>query len=170
MSREGEQEEYERGYIEGERRAYLSVLRHVRSHFDHEGETKELNWLIERQEAVGVLRGLCAQFGDNDWPDNLYLYDVLTKHLGDHLEEDLEGWSRDEPAEGGFYWVKDYILADGAIRRFPVVCHVRVESGDDSVVLFTGDEMPHRLSEVVGGTWWGPLTAPAEVAADGANY
>ncbi len=39
----------------------------------------------ERGAAVKMLRQLCADFGDNDWPDDLHLADVIDKHLGDHL-------------------------------------------------------------------------------------
>jgi hypothetical protein len=40
----------------------------------------------EREQAVASLRDICRQFGDNDWPDDLHLADVLDKHLGRHLE------------------------------------------------------------------------------------
>jgi hypothetical protein len=33
------------------------------------------------------LRALCAEFGDNDWPDELHLGDVIDKHLARHLYE-----------------------------------------------------------------------------------
>ena len=37
--------------------------------------------VAERQEVVAILRRLCAEPGDNDWPDNLHLSDVIEKHL-----------------------------------------------------------------------------------------
>lgn len=89
MAGEEEQDEYERGYVEGNRRAYLSMLREIRTYLDDD-HAREVNWLIERQEAVAALRRLCARFGDNDWPDNLYLADVIEKHLGDYLEVNEE--------------------------------------------------------------------------------
>ena len=45
------------------------------------------NWELERGATISVLRGLCGEFGDNDWDDNLHLVDVLEKHLEPHLEE-----------------------------------------------------------------------------------
>ena len=39
----------------------------------------------ERQETIRTLRGLCKDFGDNNWPDNLHLGDVIEKHLGKYL-------------------------------------------------------------------------------------
>lgn len=39
----------------------------------------------ERSRLVTTLREICAEFGDNDWPENLDLSDVLEKHLARHL-------------------------------------------------------------------------------------
>jgi predicted secreted protein len=41
----------------------------------------------ERLAAVIALRELCAEHGDNDWPDNLHLADVIEKHLAKHLSK-----------------------------------------------------------------------------------
>ncbi len=54
----------------------------------------------ERADAVRVLRGLCQEFGDNDWPDNLHLGDVIEKHLGKHL------WASDREATAQFEALK----------------------------------------------------------------
>jgi len=35
----------------------------------------------ERAETLMLLRELCGDFGDNDWPDNLHLVDIIEKHL-----------------------------------------------------------------------------------------
>ena len=48
---------------------------------------KLLFWLQEREIAIIVLRRLCAEHGDNDWPDELHLADVIEKHLANHLAE-----------------------------------------------------------------------------------
>lgn len=80
------QESFERGYIEGERRAYLSLLRQCIQHFGEE-ERDRSAWIIERQEAIARLRELCEKYGDNDWTDNLHLADIIEKHLGDYLED-----------------------------------------------------------------------------------
>lgn len=39
----------------------------------------------ERDAAISALRGLCSDYGDNDWPDSLNLYDIIEKHLARHL-------------------------------------------------------------------------------------
>jgi hypothetical protein len=41
----------------------------------------------ERAEVVAMLRQVCEVFGDNDWPDDLHLADVIEKHLWRHLEK-----------------------------------------------------------------------------------
>ncbi len=51
-----------------------------------EARLKQLE--LERKDVVRVLRDLCADFGDNDWPSNLHLGDALDKHLGDALYEE----------------------------------------------------------------------------------
>lgn len=47
----------------------------------------------ERSRAVEELRRLCAEFGDNDWPDDLHLPDVIEEHLGRYLDVDEGGES-----------------------------------------------------------------------------
>jgi hypothetical protein len=42
---------------------------------------------VEREESVAMLRTVCTNFGDNDWPDDLHLADVIEKHLWRHLEK-----------------------------------------------------------------------------------
>lgn len=44
------------------------------------------HWRIERHQVVMALRSICSEFGDNDWPAELNLADVLEKHLRRHLE------------------------------------------------------------------------------------
>ena len=41
----------------------------------------------ELHDVRAQLRKLCAAFGDNDWPDDLHLGDVIEKHLAPHLYE-----------------------------------------------------------------------------------
>jgi hypothetical protein len=45
-------------------------------------------------ETVKVLRQVCEQHGDNDWPDDLHLADIIEKHLWRHLE-----WAKTQPNE-----------------------------------------------------------------------
>ena len=79
----------ERSYVEGNRRAWLTVLGTcLRELGDDAPESARLT--LERQEAVAQLRELCERFGDNDWPDDLHLADVIDKHLGRHLMKDAK--------------------------------------------------------------------------------
>jgi predicted secreted protein len=41
--------------------------------------------VLEREAAVQALREMCRDFGDNDWPEDLHLADILDKHLAKHL-------------------------------------------------------------------------------------
>ncbi len=77
----------ERKWCDGNRAAFVSMLSHVLSHLGYEGTGAEHTaWILEREAAVAKLRELCADFGDNDWPDDLHLGDVIEKHLARHLE------------------------------------------------------------------------------------
>ena len=44
---------------------------------------------VEIEVARKVLRQVCATWGDNDWPDNLYLADIIEKHLWRNLENGM---------------------------------------------------------------------------------
>lgn len=43
--------------------------------------------LVERSATVEKLRELCADHGDNDWPEDLYIPDILDKHLAQYLTD-----------------------------------------------------------------------------------
>lgn len=80
-----ERNEHERGYIEGNKSAYQLLLIQCIQHLGGEDRNKE-SWRLERAAAIAALRRLCAEHGDNDWPDSLNLADVIDKHLGRYLE------------------------------------------------------------------------------------
>lgn len=69
-----------------DRRVWLFMLRECLHQLGvDDPEAQKASWVLERQEVVVALRQLCADFGDNDWPDELHLGDVIDKHLGDYL-------------------------------------------------------------------------------------
>lgn len=73
----------------GHRAALVTMLGHVLRELGYDAsETQHAKWIVEREQAVATLRVLCAQYGDNDWPDDLHLSDVITKHLERHWEDD----------------------------------------------------------------------------------
>ena len=47
----------------------------------------QARWILEREATVAALREVCEDHGDNDWPDDLHLADVVEKHLHRHLGE-----------------------------------------------------------------------------------
>jgi len=74
----------ERSYERGKRMAWSSLLRQAVHELGMSGRTLE-SLIIEREEAVAMLRDICEDHGDNDWKSDLHLADVIDKHLGRHL-------------------------------------------------------------------------------------
>lgn len=82
----------ERAWLDGNRAAWTSLLAEAMRNLGHEGRTPG-SFVVEREQAVAMLRQVCAEFGDNDWSDGLHLSDVIEKHLLNHLieREDSDG-------------------------------------------------------------------------------
>lgn len=77
----------ETAYTQGSQQAWLSMLRLCLRQLGADSlEATAPRWVVERTEAVLTLRTVCAEFGDNDWSDDLHLSDVIEKHLSRHLE------------------------------------------------------------------------------------
>ncbi len=75
-------EQEEAVYQLGSRAAWITMLRECLRHLGHEATAAaHAGWIIERAETIQALRQLCAEHGDNDWPDDLHLADVINKHL-----------------------------------------------------------------------------------------
>lgn len=89
MGDEKDRKILEREYMRGNKRAYTSMLRECLRNLgvDDPTEVRRLAWVMERNEAIEQLRDLCGEFGDNDWPDELSLADIIEIHLGRHLRE-----------------------------------------------------------------------------------
>lgn len=80
--------EYEKGYREATHKVGRDLLMTALDLLDPNDIWRDKAALIaERMEAVAVLRRACEAHGDNDWPDDLCLGDVIEKHLLRHLEE-----------------------------------------------------------------------------------
>ena len=77
----------EQDYIRGSKSAYRSLLllciRELSPEIDDNIIIARL--LAERDEAIGILRDVCKEHGDNKWEDNLYLPDIIEKHLSRYL-------------------------------------------------------------------------------------
>ena len=74
-------------YEQGTRRAWLMMLGACLKGLG-ENASPEAAWMSERQEAIASLRRICATCGDNDWPPDLHLADILDKHLGRYIESE----------------------------------------------------------------------------------
>lgn len=82
------EEAIEHAYVRGQRALLLRQLGEILRELGHDSpEAKANQWVIERAAAVTALRLVCAEFGDNDWPDDAHLGDVIEKHLGRNLAE-----------------------------------------------------------------------------------
>ena len=78
----------ETSYTMGSKVAWLIMLRECLENLGiDDPEVGKARWVIERQEAVLALREICAEFGDNDWLDDLHLADVINKHLADIYDD-----------------------------------------------------------------------------------
>lgn len=75
----------ERAYIEGGRAAWRSMLSRCLSELGYGDETRQAAAVAQLEEARAALRRVCEDHGDNDWPDELHLADVIEKHLARHL-------------------------------------------------------------------------------------
>jgi hypothetical protein len=79
----------ERDYENGYRMAATSILQSCLSALDYKGDSAQRSaWILERESAISTLRRVCAEFGDNDWENNLHLSDIIDKHLARYLEKD----------------------------------------------------------------------------------
>lgn len=52
----------------------------------HSEDITREQMIAERADAISTLRRVCGTYGDNDWPDDLHLSDIIDKHLADHLD------------------------------------------------------------------------------------
>jgi hypothetical protein len=82
-------EDEERVWNRGRKSAYRSLLGEIARELGYETtEGQVASLLAERLDAVRALRDVCADYGDNDWPDDLCLSDVIEKHLHRQLDAD----------------------------------------------------------------------------------
>lgn len=79
-----EDQAYENGYRAAAKAVIRSMLRRLRP---DEEDRKLCRMALELDDTRQQLRRVCAVAGDNDWEDNLYLADVVEKHLGRYLCE-----------------------------------------------------------------------------------
>lgn len=88
MTDDEQQERDERNYIEGSRMAWRTILSETLRNLDEEGitELRIAQLVAQREDTRNALRRICADHGDNSWPDDLSLADVIDKYLAPYLE------------------------------------------------------------------------------------
>lgn len=76
-------EQDEANYRRGQRSAWRNILNIAIRELNYDqDDCAFLHKLIaEREAAIAALRRLCSDYGDNNWPDNMYLSDIIEKHL-----------------------------------------------------------------------------------------
>lgn len=80
-------EREEQRYADGRRAGFRLILQECLSGLRYEPYTLKVyaKMCVEREEAISSLRQLCETHGDNDWPANLNLSDIIEKHLARHI-------------------------------------------------------------------------------------
>ncbi len=81
----------EQDYMRGSGNAYRSMMLHCMRKLGVKTKTETLEREVtqlgaEREEAISVLRDICAVCGDNNWEENLHLADIIDKHLRRYLD------------------------------------------------------------------------------------
>lgn len=74
-------------YFEGRKDFALEIFSKCINELGEKEKTAE-QWRKERHFTISALRTLCKEFGDNDWSDDLYLPDIINKHLAPYLTKD----------------------------------------------------------------------------------
>lgn len=72
-------------YTQGKRATWIWLLNECLHHLGYE-QYPQGRLVLEREETLAALRQVCAMHGDNDWPDERRLGEVVEKHLWPHLE------------------------------------------------------------------------------------
>jgi len=76
----------EESYEQGSRMAWRMMLQTCCRELGYDDtEAAKKGWIAEREAAISALRDVCADHGDNDWENNLYLADIIEKHLHRNL-------------------------------------------------------------------------------------
>ena len=78
---------FQNGYDAGSRAAWARILQAALGQLGYDDPAvRHHAWVLEREAAIQTLREVCARLGDNAWPADLHLADILEKHLLNHLE------------------------------------------------------------------------------------
>jgi hypothetical protein len=76
----------EKAYLRGRKAAYREQLGAALGELQgDDGDLTRERLIAERADAIANLRRICDDHGDNDWPDNLRLSDIIDKHLARYI-------------------------------------------------------------------------------------
>lgn len=79
-------EERDEIWMQGNRTAWRGLLYKACSELGYvDPHALKASWILERESAIAMLRQVCDQLGDNDWPNDLDLSDIIEKHVYRHL-------------------------------------------------------------------------------------
>jgi len=82
----------ESDYRVGNRAAWVSMLNTCLHRLGADNPSlHHARWTSEREEAIAILRQVCAAHGDSAWDESLHLADIIEKHLWRHLPERAPG-------------------------------------------------------------------------------
>ena len=77
----------EKSYEQGSKMAWKTMLALCCRELGYDDpQVKKSSWIAERESIKNALRDICDEYGDNDWDDDLYLADVIEKHLRRNLD------------------------------------------------------------------------------------
>ena len=76
----------EQAYCDGQKSVWRRLLAECLTFLGNDPAADATRWAVERADVVATLRKLCRDYGDQDWPDDLHLTDVIEKHLWRHVE------------------------------------------------------------------------------------
>ena len=143
----------------GYRAACLLFVREALKHLDADeilSPGRAVNWMVEREEAIQVLRRICNEYGDNEWEPTLHLADIIDKHLADRLNFDSRKHERIAT------WLKKaHEVADGFLDK-PSESHIvdkicaigwerdRLRKGETGIVTLMKDAAKGLLDDPPG--------------------
>lgn len=74
-------------FMAGRKAEARRILQMLLPEIENDAVREALAYRDERERAIVALRDLCKYVGDNDWPDELDLADIIEKHIVNRLAD-----------------------------------------------------------------------------------
>lgn len=84
-------------YTIGQRSVWRQLLSRCLVELGYGDKSTAEMLIVERENVIAALREVCEEFGDNNWPSNLYLPDVIEKHLARNLRQSSQKYDAQYP-------------------------------------------------------------------------